>query len=153
MVPVILRIVGGALRGYGRRMHRPRVLLAEDHPGVAAELRRLLEPECEVVATVADGAALLRAADSARPDVVVTDIVMPGVDGITATASLLASQPGVRVVLITVHDEPGLAERGYAAGALAYVLKLAAGRDLLPAVRAAIRGEAYVSSDHRDRSA
>jgi DNA-binding NarL/FixJ family response regulator len=124
---------------------RPRVLLAEDHPRVAAELRRLLEPEFDVVGTVGDGDALLRAADDARPDVIVTDIAMPGLDGIAATAALLARRPGTRVVLVTVHDDPELVERGYAAGALAYVLKLTAADELVPAVRTAMRGERYVS--------
>ena len=126
-------------------MVRPRVLLAEDHPGVAEELRKLLEAEFDVVAVVADGLALLREAEVARPDVVVTDIVMPGRDGITATGALLARHPGTRVVLVTVHDDPDLAERGYAAGALAYVLKVTAARDLIPAVRAVLRGERFLA--------
>jgi DNA-binding NarL/FixJ family response regulator len=131
-------------------MNRPRVLLAEDHPGVAEQLRRLLEPEFEVVATVCDGAALLAAEDQVRPDVVVTDIMMPVLDGITATVALLARRPGTRVVLVTVHDDSELAERGYAAGALACVLKLTAADELVPAVRTAIRGERHVSLRLRD---
>ena len=131
---------------YIRRMDRPRVVLAEDHARIAEQLRALLEPEFDVVATVADGHALLRAVDDARPDVVVTDIVMPGLDGIAATAALLARHPNTRVVLITVHDDPDLAERGYAAGALAFVSKHRAGDELVPAVRAALRDERYVST-------
>lgn len=111
---------------------------------MAAELRNLLEPEFDVVATVADGYALLRAADDARADVIVTDIAMPGLDGINAIGRLCARHPGTRVVLVTVHDDPELAERGYEAGALAYVLKHRAGNELVPAVRAALRGEPYV---------
>ena len=126
-------------------MDRPRVVLAEDHARIAEQLRKLLEPEFEVVATVADGDTLLRAADEFHPDVIVTDIVMPGLDGIAATAALLARRPGTRVVLVTVQDDPELAERGYAAGALAYVSKHSAGHELVPAVRAAMRGERYVS--------
>ncbi|HUM14519.1 MAG TPA: response regulator transcription factor [Candidatus Nitrosotalea sp.] len=127
-------------------MDRPRVLLAEDHTGIAEELRKLLETEFDVVATVPDGYALLRAADDVRPDVIVTDIVMPGLDGIAATVTLCARRPGARVVLVTVHDDPELAERGYAAGALAFVSKHRAGDELLPAVRAALQGELYVST-------
>ena len=132
-------------------MDRPRVLLADDHAMMAEELRRLLEPEFDVVATVADGDALLRAADDAHPDLIVADIAMPGLDGIAATVALRARRPGTRVVLVTVHDDPDLAERGYAAGALAYVLKRTAGRELLPALRAALRDERYVSPSIRDR--
>jgi DNA-binding NarL/FixJ family response regulator len=127
-------------------MDRPRVLLAEDHPGVADELRRLLESEFDVVAVVEDGHALVRQADVVHPDVVVTDVAMPGCDGIVATAALLARHPEARVVLVTVHDDAELAERGYAAGALGYVLKVSAARDLVPAVRSALRGERYVSA-------
>jgi DNA-binding NarL/FixJ family response regulator len=125
-------------------MGRARVLLAEDHPRVAEELRRLLEREFEVIAVVDDGDELLRVAADTHPDVVVSDVAMPGRDGIAATLALVGGRPEARVVLVTVHDDPELAERGYAAGALAYVLKLAATRDLVPAVRAALRGERYV---------
>ena len=120
-------------------------MLAEDHARVAEELRNLLAPEFDVVVTVADGHALVRAVKAACPDVVVSDIVMPGLDGIAATAAVLAACPSTRVVLITVHDSPELAERGFAAGALGYVSKHHAGQELVAAVRAAIRGERYVS--------
>ena len=132
-------------------MSRPRVLLAEDHPGVADELRKLLEAEFDVVAVVGDGNALLREAEIAHPDVVVTDIMMPGRDGIAATGALLARHPGTRVVLVTVHDDPDLAARGHAAGALAYVLKVDAARDLVPAVRTVMRGERFLSTSAPER--
>ena len=83
--------------------------------------------------------------DDARPHVVVTDIVMPGLDGIAATAALLAPRPDTRVVLVMVHDDPEVAARGYTAGALAYVSKHSAGHERVPAVRAAMRGERFVS--------
>ena len=127
-------------------MGRPRILLAEDHPRVADELRRLLEPEFDVVAVVGDGQALLREAEAVHPDVIVSDIMMPGLDGIAATAALLSRRPGSRVVLVTVHEDPETMEQGYAAGALGYVLKLDAARDLVPAVHAVLRGDRYLSS-------
>jgi DNA-binding NarL/FixJ family response regulator len=130
-------------------MDRPRVVLAEDHAPVAEQLRKLLEPEFDVVATVVDGDALLRAVDEFHPDVIVTDIVMPGLDGIAATVELLARNPEARVVLVTAHEDSELTERGYAAGALANISKHSAGRELVPAVRAAMRGERYVSSGAR----
>lgn len=126
-------------------------MLAEDHARVAEELRGLLAAEFDVVATVADGLALLRAVDDFDPDVVVTDIEMPGLDGIAATAALRARRPGTRVVIVTVHDDPDLAERGYTAGALAYVLKRTAARELVLALRAAMRDERYVSPSIRSR--
>jgi len=119
------------------------VLLADDHPRTAEELRKLLESEFDVAAVVGDGHALLQAAEAIAHDVVVTDISMPGLDGLAATRALLARQPASRVVLVTVHDDPEMVARGYAAGALGYVLKLMASTDLVPAVRTALRGERY----------
>ena len=130
-------------------MQRPRIELAEDHAEIAEQLRALLASEFDVVTIVTDGQALLRAAEVAHPDVVVTDIVMPELDGIAATAALVAKHPDVRVVLVTVHDEPELVERGRAAGALGFVSKHRAGHELVPAVKAALRGERYVSRPAR----
>jgi len=132
-------------------MQRPRIVLAEDHAEVAEQLRALLISDFDVVAVVADGQALLRAVEADRPDVVITDIVMPGLDGIAATAKLRASHPDLPVVLVTVHDDPELMERGHAVGALGYVSKHRAGQELVTAVRAALRGERYVSRPARDR--
>ena len=132
-------------------MQRPRIVLAEDHAEMAEQLRGLLASEFDVVAVVSDGQALLRAAEAAHPDVIVTDIVMPKLDGIAATAALLARQPDVRVVLVTVHDEPELVERGQRAGALGFVAKHHAGRELVPAVKAVLRGERYVSRPARGK--
>jgi len=130
-------------------MGRPRVLLAEDHPRVATELRRLLEPEFDVVGVVGDGHALLREAEAIHPDVIVSDVMMPGLDGIAATAALVKRHPESRVVLVTVHEDLEMVEQGYAAGALGYVLKLDAARDLVPAVHAVLRGERYLSARGR----
>ena len=96
-------------------MSRPR---SEDHPRVADELCRLLEPEFAVVAVVRDGRALRREVEAINPDVIVTDIAMPGLDGIAATSALLARRPGSRVVLITVDDDLELVERVCGRGAL-----------------------------------
>jgi DNA-binding NarL/FixJ family response regulator len=126
-------------------MTRERVVLVEDHADVAEQLRSLLESEFEVVAMVGDGHALLAAAERYRPDVVVTDIAMPGLDGIAATRELLRRNTGTRVVLVTVHNDQELVEQGLEAGALGYVFKPTAGEELVPAIRAALRGEAYVT--------
>jgi DNA-binding NarL/FixJ family response regulator len=132
-------------------MNRARVVLADDHPAVADQLRGVLEPEFEVVAVVGDGNALLAAVERFRPDAIVTDIGMPGLDGIAATRELLRREPGSRVVFITIHDNPALVKQALAAGAFGYVVKLAAGEDLVPAVHAALRGEQHVAlSDPRD---
>ena len=133
-------------------MARPRVLLAEDHAPVAAQLRALLEQDFEVVATVEDGRTLLATADAVRPDVVVTDIAMPGLDGLAATSALRDRHAGMPVVLVTIHDDPEVVRAGFEAGALGYVLKRDAPDHLLAAVHQALRGERYVSRNAEDPS-
>ena len=126
-------------------MGRPRVLLADDHAQVAEQLRSVLEGEFEVVAIVGDGQALLDSAAALCPDVIVTDVAMPVLDGISAARALRERNPDARIVFVTVHNDPALVQQGLAAGALGYVLKLTAGDDLIPAVRAALRGERHVA--------
>jgi DNA-binding NarL/FixJ family response regulator len=126
-------------------IRRPSVLLADDHLETAKQIRTLLQPYFDVVALVEDGRALVSAAARFMPDVIVTDISMPGLDGIEATALIRRTDPKARIVLVTVHAEPGLVERSLEAGALGYVLKDTAGEDLVTAVRAALAGERYVS--------
>jgi DNA-binding NarL/FixJ family response regulator len=121
------------------------VLLADDHAPVAEQLRAVLEPEFEVIAVVGDGGALVAAAETLTPDVIVTDIAMPGRDGITAARDILRSDPGARIVLVTILNDPALVQLSLATGAMGYVLKLTAAEDLIPAVHAALRGDTYVS--------
>jgi DNA-binding NarL/FixJ family response regulator len=130
-------------------MGRTRVVLADDHAGNAALLRDLLQGECEVVASVGDGKALVDAADALTPDVIVTDIGMPGLDGIEAAREILRRHPETRIVFVTVHSDPAVLARGLATGAHGYVLKREAGDELLPAVRAATRGERHIGSSSR----
>jgi DNA-binding NarL/FixJ family response regulator len=125
-------------------MKRARVLLADDHADVAEQLRSILEADFEVVAIVGDGSALLAAADVLKPDVIVSDIAMPGMNGIEATLEILLRTPDARVVLITSHDETFVRRRALATGALGFVPKLRADEDLLPAVHAVCRGELFV---------
>jgi DNA-binding NarL/FixJ family response regulator len=129
----------------GKEKIRARVLLADNHPEVVEDLRALVEPEFEVVATVGDGNALVAAAETLAADVIVTDIAMPGLNGIAAAARILASNPAARIVFVTVHNNPVLVQKGLATGALGYVSKLTAGEDLVPAIRAALRGERHLS--------
>jgi DNA-binding NarL/FixJ family response regulator len=126
-------------------MDRARVLLAEDFRAVAQELKRVLETEFDVIATVGDGHALVGAARALRPDVVVADISMPGLDGISAASQIIRAEPTARIVFVTVHDEPAIVQRSLDIGALGYVLKLWAADDLVPAVWAAMRGERHVT--------
>jgi DNA-binding NarL/FixJ family response regulator len=124
---------------------RARVLLADDHPAVLRDLCDVLQPEFDVIANVGDGYALLAAAEALAPDVIVTDIAMPGLDGIAAASEILRRNPAARIVFVTVHDDSEMVKKGLAIGALGYVLKLMAGEDLVPAIHAALRGERHVS--------
>jgi DNA-binding NarL/FixJ family response regulator len=124
---------------------RARVLLAEDHPMNTALLRSLLLTAFDVVADVADGRALVAEAERLSPDVIVTDIGMPGLNGIEAARCILAKNPNVRIVFVTVHNDPEVVRQGLATGALGYVLKLVAGDELVPAIFAALRGERHVT--------
>lgn len=128
-------------------MTSPKVIIADDHQIVAAGLKGLLEPEFEVVAVVEDGRALLEAAASLQPDVVVADIGMPHVNGIEATARLAREQPGIKVVILTMHREEAYARRALASGASGYVLKVAAPAELVLAIRAALAGKTFVSPE------
>ncbi len=121
------------------------MLLADDHADTAEQLRRLLQPHFDVVALVEDGRALVSAAAQLSPDVIVADLSMPSLDGIDAATLIRRRDPNARIVLVTVHDEHILVERGLAAGALGYVLKDSAGDELVPAVHAALDGHRYVS--------
>ena len=124
---------------------RARVILADDHPEVVEDIRALVEPEFDVVATVGDGNALVAAAETIGFDVIVTDIAMPGLNGIAAAAQILRNNPAARIVFVTVHNQPELVEKGLAIGALGYVLKLRAGDDLVPAIHAVLRGQRHLS--------
>lgn len=124
---------------------RLRILLADDHPVVLACLRMLLEREREVVATVTDGQALLAAAKRLRPDLVITDVEMPGLDGIEATRRLQAALPGVKVLILSIHAEPSCVRAAFAAGAWGYLLKTSAPDEIEHAVRELLADRFYVS--------
>ena len=126
-------------------MTRLRVLLADDHLIVAEALKRLLEPEFELVDVVEDGFALLEAAAEKKPDVIVTDISMPGLNGIEALEELKKKNPDVHVVVLTMHRNVAYARRALNAGALGYVLKHSAPEELVIAVRAAAAGRAFIT--------
>ncbi len=124
---------------------RPRVLIADDHPMMLDGLRKLLEPDCEVVAAVRDGRALLAAAERLRPDLVITDISMPIVDGLEATRHLHKTLPGARVLILSVHADPSWVREAFEAGACGYLTKTSAPEEIGTAVREVLQGRFYVS--------
>jgi DNA-binding NarL/FixJ family response regulator len=99
-----------------------------------------------VVGSVGDGRALVDAVDRLAPDVVVTDIEMPGMTGLSAACAILQRHPAARIIFATVHADRTMLGKGLAIGALGYVLKVSAGDDLVPAVRAALRGVQHISA-------
>jgi DNA-binding NarL/FixJ family response regulator len=126
-------------------MRRPRVLLADDHPMMLEGLRKLLEPESEVVGMVADGHALLEEAKRLLPDLVIADISMPGLDGIEATRRLQAVLPGLRILILSTNTEPSWVRAAFEAGACGYLTKTSAPDEIETAVREVLKGRFYVS--------
>jgi len=125
-------------------MERPRIIIADDHPQVVVQLRQLLSRQFEIVATVANGRDLVGAVISLKPDIVVTDVCMPEMDGLQAASAIGAALPKTCIVFVTVHDDRALAIKALNCGQ-AYVLKSSAGEDLLDAMTAVLNGARYIS--------
>ncbi len=126
-------------------MTRTRVLLADDHKIVAEGLRTILEQEFELVGTVEDGRALLEAAEKLNPDVIVTDISMPLLNGIEAAQQIKKLTPKVKIVFLTMHPDVTYATRALEAGASGYVLKHAAPSELITAIKEVLNGRIYLT--------
>jgi DNA-binding NarL/FixJ family response regulator len=124
---------------------RPRVLLADDHRVVSEGLKRLLADDFELVGMVEDGRALVAAAKKLRPDVIVADITMPHLNGIDAMAQLKKDNAGVKVVFLTMHQDPAYARRALAAGAAGFVVKHSAPAELVMAIHAALKGQTFIT--------
>jgi DNA-binding NarL/FixJ family response regulator len=118
-------------------MKRTRVLLADDHPQIRELLRVILEPEFRVVGTAEDGETLLQYAQSLQPDVIISDINMPKVDGLQAARLLKDIAPHTRVIFLTAHAEPSYVAAAFAAGAVGYLIK-GATTDLAGSLRSMI---------------
>jgi DNA-binding NarL/FixJ family response regulator len=123
----------------------PRVLLADDHTLLLEAFERLLSPECEVVGRVGDGRALLEAAPKLKPDVVVLDVSMPLLNGLDAGRQLKLMMPDVRLVYLTMNEDPDLAAEAFRNGASAYLLKRSAASELLLAIREVMNRRSYVT--------
>ena len=127
-------------------MSRARVLLADDHADVADHAAALMADAFDVVGMAADGVAAVTECASLKPDVVVLDVAMPGMNGLDAARRILAAQPEVCVVMLSVHDEPEYVDAALSVGASAYVFKQRMGGDLVGAVQDALGGRVFVSS-------
>lgn len=121
-----------------------RVVLADDHPMYRYGLTAILEQAeaIDVVASVGDGAALVAAVNEHSPDVVVTDLSMPGLDGVTATTQLLRAQPELPILVVTMHEDDEHVFAALRAGARGYLVKGADGEEIVRAVHSVASGEA-----------
>jgi DNA-binding NarL/FixJ family response regulator len=123
-----------------------RILLADDHAVVRAGLRLVLdaEPDMRVVAEVSDGAQAVERALAEQVDLAILDVAMPRLTGLQAAAALTRQAPRMRILMLSMHDNEQYLFEALKAGASGYVLKTAADRDLVEAVRAAMRGESFL---------
>jgi DNA-binding NarL/FixJ family response regulator len=126
---------------------RTRVLLVDDHAVIRDGLRTLFEQKlgCEVVAECSDGRAAVTAAIDLRPELVIIDINMPGMNGIEATRAITRDVPGARVIALTMHRDKRYAIEMITAGAYAYILKDATFDEIGDAVRAVLANQRYMS--------
>lgn len=127
-------------------MPRTKVLLADDHAVVAQGLSALLEDTFDLAGVVHDGRALLAAVETLRPDVVVTDISMPLLNGLDAVRQIRLRHPHVKVIILTMHKETQLAVDAFRAGASGYMLKVSPGEELITAIEQVALGRAYVTT-------
>jgi two-component system, NarL family, response regulator NreC len=123
------------------------IILADDHEIVRDGLRRIVEAEgdMEVVAEAGDAEAARRRSSGLKPSVLVLDLNMPGEPSLASIPSILEGSPGTMVVVLTMQDDPAFAREAFRLGAKAFVVKHAAGAELVDAIRAAARGDTYVN--------
>jgi DNA-binding NarL/FixJ family response regulator len=126
-------------------MPKTRVLLADDHIVVARGLAELLKDTFDLVGVVHDGRALLEATERLRPDVVVTDISMPFLNGLDAIRQIRACYASIKLVVLTMHVDSSTAVSAFRAGARGYVLKVSPEQEFVTAIEEVAKGRAYVS--------
>ena len=126
---------------------RVKILLADDHTIVRQGLKLILSahPDMEVVGEAANGREAVEMADKLRPDVVLMDVQMPELNGIEATKKMVAAQPRIRILVLSMHKESVYVREIMKAGARGYILKDAIDTELLNAVRSVAKGDGYIS--------
>jgi DNA-binding NarL/FixJ family response regulator len=124
-----------------------RVLIADDHAVVAEGLKHLIDAQTDmqVLAIAGDGREAVRQTEELRPDVVVMDLSMPELNGADATRVILEQDPGRRVIVLSMYAEHEYVRRALKSGALGYVVKRSAAKDVVDAIRAVHAGQRYVS--------
>jgi DNA-binding NarL/FixJ family response regulator len=127
-------------------MPKTRVLLADDHAIVVEGLQALLKDSFELVGVVHDGRALLDAVDKLQPDVIVTDVSMPLMNGVDAIRQIRSRRPDAKVIVLTMHRDTQLAAEAFRAGVSGYLLKVSASEELITAIREVAQGRSYVTT-------
>jgi DNA-binding NarL/FixJ family response regulator len=125
-------------------MKRARIILADDHALLLDTLKNLLEPEFEVVGTFAEGHTLVEGAPALDPDLIVLDVAMPTMNGFSAGERLKQILPAVKLIYLTMNQDPDMAAEAFRLGATGYVLKHSAASELVKAIRQVLRGGSYV---------
>jgi DNA-binding NarL/FixJ family response regulator len=126
-------------------MKRPKVLLVDDHKIVCDGLVRLLGDRCEIVGTLTDGWLVADAVSRFQPDVIVLDVSLPGLSGLDVIRKLQRQRSAVRIIVLTMHADPELANEALSAGASAFVPKESPGEELLTALEEVMRGNVYLA--------
>jgi len=127
------------------QQRRTRVLIADEMALIAAGTRALLEPDCDVVGTVADGRALLSEAETLRPDIIVMEILLPLLNGLDALRPLVRKVPESKIVLLTAQESSWHVAEAFKAGASGYVLKRSQPSELTQAIHAVLMGQWYLT--------
>ena len=128
-------------------MAQARILLADDHGEMLAEVRNLLKDDYEIVGAVSDGKQLFEAAQELQPDLIISDISMPGMNGFEAAAKIRASGLATKLIFLTVQSSPAYLRKAKALGADGYVLKVYSNEQLPEAVRHILDGNQYFSPE------
>jgi DNA-binding NarL/FixJ family response regulator len=124
---------------------KPRVIIADDHALVAEGVTKLLEHDVQLIATVADGRALVQAVEKHNPELALVDISLPLLNGLDACRQLRKSTPSVKVIILTMHLEKHFVTEAFRAGVSGYVLKQSVTDELLFAIKEVLKGRTYVS--------
>jgi DNA-binding NarL/FixJ family response regulator len=133
-------------------MSKVRILIADDHPGIPELVEEILGPTYEVIGNVRHGKTLVETAIRLEPDLIITDISMPVLNGIEAAKQLKQSGSRAKIVFLTVHSDPTFIDVCMDAGASGYVVKNRRDTDLLPAIREVLAGRIFLSSTEEDNN-
>jgi DNA-binding NarL/FixJ family response regulator len=126
-------------------MRPERVVLADDHTLVLEAFSILLSPDVDIVGTASDGRELIKIVRELKPDIVVTDISMPNLNGVDACMKLLKLAPKTKIIFLTVLNDPDVVAEVIRAGAKGYLLKSSASSELLQAIKAVAAGRTYIT--------